>query len=217
MAPSDNQPEQIAMRYIVLTGGVVLGGGLLLLVLGFGIVGQLVALAGGAVLLLGAVLFVVLRGLAIPAANGLLTFLGVQSGSSTPLAKGYSHIEALTAQGRFDEAAAAYRAEIASDPKNVEARTRLAELLLKHLDDAAGAARCYREVRDLVPDEARTIGYSLRLVDLYRSRLGEPGRAVVELRRLIDSFPESSRVEGARRELQELLDTMRTDREDEDP
>lgn len=217
MAVTDNQPDNLAVRYIGLLAGIVLGGGLLLTVVGLGIVGKLLMLAGGALLVLGVVLFVVMRGLAMPAANALLTFLGFQSGSSTPLAKGYSHIEALTAQGRYREAAAAYRREIVSDSKDVEARIQLAQLLLKHLDDPAGAATCYREVRDLVPDEARTIGYSLRLVDLYRTRLAAPGRALVELRRLIDRFPESPQVVGARRELQELLDEVQADPEAGDP
>ena len=217
MAVTDNQPDNLAVRYLGLIAGIVLGGGLLLTVVGLGIVGKLLMLAGGALLVLGVVLFVVMRGLAMPAANALLTFLGFQSGSSTPLAKGYSHIEALTAQGRYREAAAAYRREIASDSKDVEARIQLAQLLLKHLDDPAGAATCYREVRDLVPDEARTIGYSLRLVDLYRTRLAAPGRALVELRRLIDRFPESPQVVGARRELQELLDEVQADPEAGDP
>ena len=217
MAVTDNQPDNLAVRYIGLLAGIVLGGGLLLTVVGLGIVGKLLMLAGGALLVLGVVLFVVMRGLAMPAANALLTFLGFQSGSSTPLAKGYSHIEALTAQGRYREAAAAYRREIVSDSKDVEARIQLAQLLLKHLDDPAGAATCYREVRDLVPDEARTIGYSLRLVDLYRTRLAGPGRALVELRRLIDRFPESPQVVGARRELQELLDEVQADPEAGDP
>jgi tetratricopeptide (TPR) repeat protein len=216
MAETDNQPDNLAARYIGLIAGIVLGGGLLLTVVGLGIVGKLLMLAGGALLVLGLVLFVVMRGLAMPAANALLTFLGFQSGSSTPLAKGYSHIEALTAQGRYQEAAAAYRREIASDSKDVEARIQLAQLLLKHLDDPAAAAICYREVRDLVPDEARTIGYSLRLVDLYRTRLAAPGRALVELRRLIDRFPESPQVVGARRELQDLLDEVQADPEAED-
>ena len=217
MAVTDNQPDNLAVRYLGLIAGIVLGGGLLLTVVGLGIVGKLLMLAGGALLVLGVVLFVVMRGLAMPAANALLTFLGFQSGSSTPRAKGYSHIEALTAQGRYREAAAAYRREIASDSKDVEARIQLAQLLLKHLDDPAGAATCYREVRDLVPDEARTIGYSLRLVDLYRTRLAAPGRALVELRRLIDRFPESPQVVGARRELQELLDEVQADPEAGDP
>ena len=217
MAVTDNQPDNLAVRYIGLLAGIVLGGGLLLTVVGLGIVGKLLMLAGGALLVLGVVLFVVMRGLAMPAANALLTFLGFQSGSSTPLAKGYSHIEALTAQGRYREAAAAYRREIVSDSKDVEARIQLAQLLLKHLDDPAGAATCYREVRDLVPDEARTIGYSLRLVDLYRTRLAAPGRALGELRRLIDRFPESPQVVGARRELQELLDEVQADPEAGDP
>jgi tetratricopeptide (TPR) repeat protein len=216
MPETDNQPERIAPRYLGLMAGVVMAGGLLLTVFGFGYFGKLFVLAGVALLALAFVLLVVMRGVAMPAANALLSFLGFQSGSSTPLAKGYSHIEALTAQGRYQEAAAAYRREIASDPEDVEARVQLAQLLLKHLDDPAGAARCYGELRDLVPDDARTIGYSLRLVDLYRSRLRDPRRALVELRRLIDSFPESPQVVGARRELQELLEEVRASPEADD-
>jgi hypothetical protein len=211
MPEHDNQPESVAIRYAVFFSAVFLVGGGLLVAIGAGIVGTLLLRAGVALALLTGVLFLVLKFLAVPSANALLGFLGLQSGSSTPTLKGYSAIEALAAQGRYQEAAKAYQREIASDPSDVEARSRLAQLLLDHLDDPTAAAQALAEARDRAKDERHRVGYALRLVDLYRSRLGDRGKAMVELRRFIDTFPQSTHLDGVRRELSELIEEMRSE------
>ena len=212
MGPSDNQPESVAVRYAAFMALVLLIGGGLLSAIGAGI-GMLILLAGGALGVLAGVLFLVLKAAAAPSANALLALLGAQSGSSTPAPKGYSAIETMAVQGRYKDAASAYRREIRSDPSDVEARSRLAQLLVDHLDDSAGAARLLTEARDLTRQKSQKIGYALRLVDLYRSRMKDRGKALVELRRLVDTFPDSPHIDGARSELAQLLDEMRLERE----
>lgn len=208
MRDTDNQPEAFTARYTALVSAVLVIGGGLLMVLGAGF-GALVILAGLVLAALTCVLYVVFKLLAAPSANMFLRFLGAHSGSSTPPIKGYSAIEAMVAGGRYQDAAAAYRREIAADPSDIEARSRLAQLLIDHLADFAAAAGYLKEAREMTTNDRQKMGYSLRLVDLYRSRLDDRGKAMVELRRFIDTFPDSPNIDGVRRELSELLVEMR--------
>ncbi len=213
MRQTDNQPEDVAVRYAALVSAALLIGGGLLMIVGTGIVGSLVLLAGLALAALTCVLYVVVKFLAVPSANTLVGFLGAQSGSSTPPIKGHSAIEALVAEGRYQDAAVAYRREIAADPSDIEARSRLAQLLMDRLEDFTAAARYLKEAREVTTNDRQKMGYSLRLIDLYRSRLNDRGKAMVELRRFIDTFPDSRHIDGVRRELSELLVEMRAARE----
>lgn len=213
MRKTDNQPENVAVRYAALVSAALLIGGGLLMIAGTGIVGSLVLLAGLALAALTCVLYVVFKFLAVPSANTLVGFLGAQSGSSTPPIKGHSAIEALVAEGRYQDAAVAYRREIAADPSDIEARSRLAQLLMDRLEDFTAAARYLKEAREVTTNDRQKMGYSLRLIDLYRSRLNDRGKAMVELRRFIDTFPDSPHIDGIRRELSELLVEMRAARE----
>ena len=208
MRDTDNQPEAFTARYTALVSAVLVIGGGLLMVVGAGL-GALFILAGLVLAGLTSVLYVVLKLLAAPSANMFLRFLGAQSGSSTPPTKGYSAIEAMVAGGRYQDAAVAYRREIAADPSDTEARSRLAQLLMDRLEDFTAAARYLREAREVTTNDRGKMGYSLRLVDLYRSRMGDRGKAMVELRRFIDTFPDSPHIDGVRRELSELLVEMK--------
>ncbi len=154
-----------------------------------------------------------LKFLAVPSANTLLGFLGAQSGSSTPPIKGHSAIEALVAQGRYQDAAVAYRREIAANPSDIEARSRLAQPLIDCLEDFTAPARYLKEAREVTTNDRQKMGYSLRLVDLYRNRLEDRDKAMVELRRFIDTFPNSRHIDAVRRELSELLVEMKAEPE----
>jgi len=201
----DASPDRVATRYLLLVGAlfIVIGfvGGLLP-----GVGGMFVFfLPGGLLLLLVAAgVFLVERTVGEGLSRLLTQFYGA-SGASTPAPRAYSAIEALEARGAYTDAAEAYRSEIARTPADWEPRVRLAELLLRRLGDPAQAASLYREARDLVRDERRKVLLSLRLVEICHRHLGDRGRAVVELRRLIDTFPSSPRIAAARAELQRLL------------
>ena len=208
MTETDNQPEIVVVRYAALVSAVLVIGGGLLMVVGAGF-GFLLILAGLVLGALTCVLYVVFKFLVVPSANMLVGFFGAQSGSSTPPTKGYSAIEAMVAEGRYQDAAVAYRREIAADPSDTEVRSRLAQLLMDRLEDFPAAARYLKEARNVTKNDRRKMGYSLRLVDLYRSRLGDRGKAMVELRRFIDTFPDSPHIDGVRRELSDLLVEMK--------
>ena len=57
------------------------------------------------------------------------------------------------------------------------------------------------------PDQraVRALLVTLRRVDIQRDRLKDRGRAIVELRRLVDTYPTSRHTSGARSELARLL------------
>ncbi len=212
MTETDNQPQSLVVRYTALVSAVLVIGGGLLMVVGAGL-GALFILAGLVLAGLTSVLYVVFKFLAVPSANTLVGFLGAQSGSSTPPIKGHSAIEALVAEGRYQDAAVAYRREIAADPSDIEARSRLAQLLMDRLEDFTAAARYLKEAREVTTNDRQKMGFSLRLVDLYRSRLDDRGKAMVELRRFIDTFPDSPHIDAVRRELSELLVEMKAEQE----
>ena len=81
------------------------------------------------------------------------------SGASTPGAKPLSHIEAMEARGELAKAAAAYQAEIASDPGDVASCERLALLALRQLRDYELAAWAYREAERRADSPARKFGF----------------------------------------------------------
>jgi hypothetical protein len=202
---SHDSPDRVAVRYLLVLGGLFLAGGLVgQLIPGVASFASVFLAAGIVILLLAAGVFAFTR----TAGSGLSRLVGslyATDGSSTPPAKAYSAIEALEARGAYHDAAAAYGAVIAQDPADWEARVRLAELSLRRLDDPARAVALLGEARGLVRDPRRAVALSLRVADICRDRLHDRGRAIVELRRLVDCYPNSPLVDGARAELRRLL------------
>jgi hypothetical protein len=76
---------------------------------------------------------------------------------------------------------------------------------VKERGDHLRAVELFREVQRI---ETTPIGVYIyathRLVDLYTGPLNEPGKALVELRKLIDRYPGSPAAENARVALAEL-------------
>ncbi len=126
-----------------------------------------------------------------------------------PATSGLSAIEAMAARGRYAEAAEAYLAR-SHDPRvATEAMIRRASLLAEALGVPGSAAReltLFRDGRTLTPGEDLWIGRTL--VDLYDGPLKRPGRAMVELRRLLDRYPRSA--EAPR--LRIMLESLREER-----
>jgi hypothetical protein len=127
------------------------------------------------------------------------------SGDSTAYTKTYSHIEALVIRGALEDAAVAWEHELAQDPQNVSLRVRVADFHLRTKQDAATAHAHYLKARAMGtagPDLSRYI--QQKLVDLYLGPLADEGKAMAELRRLIDAFPETREAESARVALAEI-------------
>lgn len=139
-----------------------------------------------------------------PVIDGLA--LALQNVGLMRAGQGYSGIETLAARGHLAEAAEAYRERAQSPIDRVEATVRRAGLLAGPLgqpETALVELQALREHR-LTGDADLRVGVAL--VDIYERRLADPGRAMVELRRLIDLYPDRRATLRLRRELAILKD-----------
>jgi hypothetical protein len=118
---------------------------------------------------------------------------------------GYSAIEALVARGHFAAAAEAYADRARDERRGAEAALRRAALLagpLRQPESAAVELDALRSGAPLAPDDDIRVGVAL--AELWEHRLGEPGRAMRELRRLLDLYPSNRRMRQIRSSLAEL-------------
>lgn len=109
--------------------------------------------------------------------------------NSTPYTEQYSYQQALVMQGRLDDALASYEAIIAEPDSSLDVRIRAAELYSREAKRHDRAAELLREVlRHPGCTPAEEVYSANRLADLFSGPLGQPGRALVELRRLADRY-----------------------------
>ena len=119
-----------------------------------------------------------------------MTRVLMPTGESTPGDKPLSHIEAMVARGDYAKAADAYRAEIAGDPVDFLSCERLAQLARAHLADPELALAMYREAERRVAVPRRKCGYAVQALGVLRDDLKDAGRAVVEIRRILATYPD---------------------------
>jgi hypothetical protein len=148
--------------------------------------------------------FQVLQRTVIGSAGEAAQHVLMPSGSSTPPAKGLSHIEAMVARGDLAKAALAYRAEILADPADLGSCERLATLAQRDLHDYDLAAWAYRQAEQRAETPGRKFGFGLLVAGIYRDNLKDHGRTVVELRRLVQTYPDAPRLDSLRAEIDEL-------------
>jgi tetratricopeptide (TPR) repeat protein len=160
----------------------------------------LVALGGWAfVLVYGA-----LEGVFSGRAGRVVGALTLPSGEATPSVNQHSNIQAMVARGACAQAAEAYRAAIAADPADVVACELLGQLALAELKDGETALYAFREAERRAREPRRQLGYALLVAGVYRDTLQDPGRAAVELRRVLARYPDAPNAEALRAELDRL-------------
>jgi hypothetical protein len=144
-----------------------------------------------------------LGGVLEPLVDGLgraLVDLGLQR-----VGGGYSAIETLAVRGEYEAAAEAYRERAQDRADRVEATLRRAALLAGVLRQPETAAAELENLRASVrPGAEEDLRIGLALVELYEDRLGDPGSAMAELRRLIDQHPSTRHLRRLRAELADL-------------
>jgi hypothetical protein len=123
---------------------------------------------------------------------------------------GYSGIETLAIRGHPQAAAEAYAERARNPAERVEATLRRAALLAGPLTEPETAAVEVEGLRSHPLSGRDDFRVGLALVDLYDHHLDDPGRAMAELRRLIDRYPTAS---GARR-LRAALSALKSQRFD---
>jgi tetratricopeptide (TPR) repeat protein len=120
-----------------------------------------------------------------------------------PPPKSYPRQETMIIRGQFAEAAEYFRDYIRVQPDDLEARLRLADLLVTHLGGFDEAERLYREVREGAPAPRELMAAHNGLIDL-NVKAGRRDRLKVELARFADRYRGSPHAEDARRRLMEL-------------
>ena len=126
------------------------------------------------------------------------------TGDSTPGDKPLSHIEAMVARGDYQGAATAYDREIAADPTDYWSCERLAMLARAQLQEPELAVRTLRQAEQRVPEPRRKAGYALLALGVLRDDLRDPGRAMVEMRRILATYPDIPNAGALRAELEQM-------------
>lgn len=173
----------------------------------------------------GTTRFLVALGFAVPLAiAGLLAILLAQRIGSGVLqaflfprgsrasAAITSHAESLAARGRYDEAAAEFAALRTKYPHDIPLLRVEAEFHAGPGGNPQIAAQVLNQLRRVPNVPAAVELYAThRLLDLYLGVLAEPGRALVELRRMADRFPDTPDGQGALAELTRRRDHLAQD------
>lgn len=133
------------------------------------------------------------------------------SGNTTPYETDFSYEMALAMKGDVKSALLSFEEKIAASPLDAAARLKAAEMYLGN-GNPERARELFREVQRIPNVERRDdVLASYRLVDLYRGKLADPGKALPEIRRLIERYPNSQIEIQAREALANLKKEMSFD------
>ena len=156
--------------------------------------------------------------LALWATSGVARAVGNLALANTqgnPYTHQFSYQDALAIRGDVAGALESFEELIASTPitapTGIEVRVRAAEMYMRPKGNPRRAAEIFRAVQRIPELPAnRDLYVSNRLVDLYLGPLRDEGRAMVELRRLIDRYPGTDTAAGARAAIARLKDSRRS-------
>ena len=130
-------------------------------------------------------------------AGGVATIV-TEGGSTTPYEQQFSEMQALVMQGKYTEALDLFEHHIAMSPGEPRVRIAAADLYVKHGGNPKRAAELYRDVQRIPSIQSgHDIYASNKLADLYLGPLKEPGRALVEFRKLASRYPNSAAAKNA--------------------
>lgn len=121
------------------------------------------------------------------------------SGATTPHTPSFSHIETMVIRGDLEGAAAAWESTIAEQPDSAFVVMKAADFHLRERKDPVAALEHFLRARALDSGSQDLRRYvQQQIIDLYMGPLADPGRAMVELRRLIDAVPGTREADAAR-------------------
>lgn len=120
-------------------------------------------------------------------------------GTTTAYTRTFSHIEAMEVRGDLDGAGEAWEGALAEHPHDLLVHVRVADFHLRLRNDPHEALERFQRARALGAGPVDVRRYvQQKIVDLHLGSLADEGRAMVELRRLIDAFPDSREARAAR-------------------
>jgi len=135
-------------------------------------------------------------------------------GSGTPYDEVFSQEQALVMQRDYATALHLFEQRIAAAPNEPRVRIAAADLYMTYGENPKRAAELYKEVQR-IPElgTGHDVYVSNKLTDLYLGPLNQQGKALVELRRLIERYPGSTVADHARMGLANLKEDMLKDHE----
>lgn len=132
------------------------------------------------------------------------------SGRSTPSRREYSHAESLLARGLAREAVDAFEVAVAEDPTDPTPYLRIARIQRDRLGDFHGAARWFKRVlSEAATSDGLAYLATRELVELYETKLDEPGRAAPLLARMAEERAGAPEGAWAAEELARVRATIR--------
>jgi hypothetical protein len=127
------------------------------------------------------------------------------TGASTAYQMQYSHIDTLEARGDIAGAVGAWEKAAIAEPANPWPLIRAGELYLRTLKEPATALERFQSAREVTSISVdHRLYVTQKIVDLYLGPINEPGRALVELRRIVETFPDRREAGFAREAIARL-------------
>lgn len=187
-------------------------------------------------MLLGAILFgSAALGFVIGVAIGaLLGHLGVQavlggssralsgtllpSGGSTAYKTQYSDAEACAMRSDYPAAIATYQRYVDDEPLDPEPYVRIARLYRDQIKDYENAVTWFKRARNEAQlDRGRELLAMQEIIELYIHKLRAPRKAIPELARLCERFPDTPAAQAAQAELEQLREMLALEQAGEGP
>ncbi len=127
----------------------------------------------------------------------------------TPVKRENSYPESLAARGRFEDAINAYQVCCADYPEDPEPYLRIARIYRDHLEQYEEAVFWFKRARSEAETGAgRELLATQEIIEIYTNKLRTPTRAIPELARIVDKFPDDPAAEWARREIERLKERI---------
>ena len=131
------------------------------------------------------------------------------SGRSSPVKHEYSYPESLAARGLYEEAVTAYEVAVSEFPEDPEPYIRIARTKRDKLSEFEDAVFWFKRARnDSEISQGQELVVTQEMIEIYRDKLGTPTRAIPELARIIDRFPDDPAAEWARQEMATLKEVV---------
>ncbi len=107
------------------------------------------------------------------------------------VAKEYSHIKALTAQGHYDRAIEEYKKELDNEPMNYDLILEIAQIYHENLKSYNLAVEYYNKALDFITDSNTWVFVKNRLADIYLDNLDSKNKAAIVLNDIITKLPDT--------------------------
>jgi hypothetical protein len=121
------------------------------------------------------------------------------SGDTNRYTPTFSHIEALEIRGDLAGAERAWDDACRENPDNALVLVKSADFQFRVKKDPAAALDRFRRVRAMKGASSELIRYaSQKVIDIHLGPLADEGRALVELRRMVELYPDSREAADAR-------------------